>query len=131
MPKSIKKYLSYKRGDCKRKGRELHLSESDIQQLLDDAGITIDQIGNKRGCYVLGRYNDEGEYTMGNCRFITQAQNNAEARTGKPLSEEHKRAVSLGRAAAGNSLHSPETKRKIALSASTRTRNAMGEFVSH
>jgi len=132
MAKSISAYLCMKRQDCKRKGRELHLSKSDIQQLLDDAGITIEQVGNKRGCYVLGRYGDTGEYTIDNCRFITQAQNNSERPSTPPVLTEEQMAE-RGRkisAALMGSAHSPETKRKIAVSASKRSRDDTGRFVS-
>ena len=54
------------------------LSVSDVNQLLEEAGITFDQIGKGRNDYCLGRINDSGDYVMGNCRFITVAQNNKE-----------------------------------------------------
>jgi hypothetical protein len=135
MAKSISSYLCTKRQDCKRKGRELHLSKQDIQQLLDEAGITIEQVGNKRGCYVLGRYNDAGEYTMGNCRFITQGQNNSERdRTNDrvPVYTEEQIAARGKKISASlqGRQHSKETKEKIALSAQSRDRDSKGLFVS-
>ena len=43
------------------------------------AGITVDQIGQRGDQYCLARYNDEGNYSIDNCRFITIAENNQEA----------------------------------------------------
>lgn len=55
--------------------------------LLKDAGVKSSQIGIHPDCYVLARINDDGGYTWGNCRFITQAENLSE-RLCSPKSQE-------------------------------------------
>jgi len=54
------------------------MSISDVETLLEEAGITIDQVGVHRGEYALARYGDSGPYVLGNCRFITMEENLAE-----------------------------------------------------
>lgn len=81
--------------------------------LKENAGLKTEDLGFSGKGYVLARYNDEGGYTFGNCRFITQSENakekkiskkNREAsrrniakvnsnRTGKEISEQLKRSV--------------------------------------
>jgi len=58
---------------------ECLLSEEDILTLLDEAGITIWDIGIHADDYCLARNNDLGDYVMGNVRFITQRENYNEA----------------------------------------------------
>ena len=53
-----------------------NLSIRDILDLLDDANITIDDVGV--GQYVMGRHMDMGDYTKDNCRFITSSENGRE-----------------------------------------------------
>ena len=65
----------------------------DIIQLLEEAGITPDQVGKHRGDYCLARYGDKGKYQLGNCRFITMEENIAE-RVSPSLSQEWKEAKS-------------------------------------
>jgi len=49
------------------------LSFEEYCQLLDETGITADDIGIAK--YHLARYNDEGSYEYGNCRFIHYLEN--------------------------------------------------------
>ena len=51
------------------------LKSADIRQLLEEAGITIDDLGHGRDSYCLARYNDLGSYEIGNCRFVTNGEN--------------------------------------------------------
>ena len=82
MPTTISSYCNRKKdtGRLDRAGNKILwlLSEENVKQLLDEAGITIDLVGRKRGQYVLGRFNDLGNYELGNCRFITGTQNSIE-----------------------------------------------------
>ena len=71
-------WLARKRADSKRRGIPCHLTLPHLYLLLYAARITIHDIGKKRGEYVLGRFDDTGPYELGNCRFITVEQNNAE-----------------------------------------------------
>ena len=79
--KTVEKYWKRLKQNCNHKydsnGDKVDrlLSLSEVQSLLDAAGITIDDVGNKRGQYQLSRYNDIGHYSLGNCRFITMEEN--------------------------------------------------------
>jgi len=46
-----------------------YLTIGDYQQLLDEAGITAENVGHDG--YHLARYGDQGGYEIGNCRFVT------------------------------------------------------------
>lgn len=54
------------------------LTLSDFYFLMFMARITPDQIGQGRNDYQLARFNDEGGYTRGNCRYITALENQRE-----------------------------------------------------
>jgi hypothetical protein len=88
----IKKYTQSKRRNSKRdRGIEFYLTEEDIVNLLDEAGITIWDVGLGKGAYCLGRYGDKGDYTLGNCRFITHQQNGLEWWTNLTPEEQEQR----------------------------------------
>ena len=78
---AVWKYWLALQGNCCRKyDRTGHkvtrtLTVEQIQQLLDDAGITIWQVGKRKGQYCLARYKDLGDYAWGNCRFVTKEEN--------------------------------------------------------
>lgn len=55
-----------------------NLTFEEYCQLVNDAGLVSSQLGYKGEGYVLARFNDEGSYEYGNCRFITQTENLAE-----------------------------------------------------
>ena len=88
----IKKYTKSKKANSKKyRGIEFHLTEADIATLLDEAGITIWDVGQGKGAYCLGRYGDKGPYTMGNCRFITHRENGREWWYGMSIEEQEQR----------------------------------------
>ena len=73
------KYLNYKKANAKTRGLDFDLDLEEMLEMLDSAGITMDQVGNNSGrAYQLARYGDEGGYTRGNCRFITMKENRIE-----------------------------------------------------
>jgi len=51
------------------------LTGAELVQLLDDAGITIYDVGVGSQKHNLARHNDSGHYQVGNCRFITMREN--------------------------------------------------------
>ena len=51
------------------------LKSADIRQLLEEAGITIYDLGHGHDGYCLARHDDLGSYVMGNCRFVTNREN--------------------------------------------------------
>jgi hypothetical protein len=71
----LKTYRRHKYINCWKQGIPFDLTVEELQQLLDDAGITIEQVGRGSADYNLARYGDTGPYAMGNCRFITKREN--------------------------------------------------------
>ena len=79
-------YWKLKNNDCAVKHCHTHkqwkLSPTELTQLLNDAGITIYDVGRHSGSqYQLARHNDTGHYEVGNCRFITLRENMQERHT--------------------------------------------------
>ena len=56
-------------------GYTFPLTGPQLITLLQEAGITPDQIGKGNGKYQLARINDEGNYEWGTCRFIPFEEN--------------------------------------------------------
>ena len=71
-------YWKQKRRLGKRNTIPFLLSPTELIELLNDAGITAKDIGQALHQYALARYNDTGNYEVGNCRFITVKENIAE-----------------------------------------------------
>ena len=85
-PQWVAKYIDRKRWKTngKRTDREgnpitFHLKTKDIRFLLEEAGIEYTDVGVGADKYCLARDNDLGSYTIGNCRFITNRENNRDA----------------------------------------------------
>lgn len=70
------KKIQMKRINATREDLEFYLSKQDVETLLNDAGITVEDWSFMG--YHLSRYNDEGHYTVGNCRFVPYQINYAE-----------------------------------------------------
>tara|TARA_R110000737_G_C14467415_1_gene466122 strand:+ start:353 stop:883 length:531 start_codon:yes stop_codon:yes gene_type:complete len=51
------------------------LSGKELLQLMDDAGITYDDVGRSPDSFQLARHGDTGDYEVGNCRYITMREN--------------------------------------------------------
>jgi len=51
-------------------------------ELARSSGITLEQIGKRRGQFHLARCNDVGGYSVGNCRFVPQEVNQHERKEG-------------------------------------------------
>ena len=68
--------MLYKIANADSEGLKFFLTEHDLQQKLDEAGITLDQWTHDG--YHLARVNDEGDYRVDNCRFIPAEENYAE-----------------------------------------------------
>lgn len=72
--KLYSKYLN-KRNNAKHENINFDLSYMQYCQLVNDANLHSSDLGFSGRYYVLARYNDSGDYTWGNCRFITQLEN--------------------------------------------------------
>ena len=79
----IKGKLSMKKYNAKKEGLKVFLTVDEVQKLLDEAGIKVEQWNHKE--YHLARYDDTGDYTADNCRFITAQQNYAEKKVSKKM----------------------------------------------
>lgn len=105
MSKSVRRYWIEKRSQTSRRGLEFDLTESDIHWLLFMARINIEDVGVTG--YHLARFNDEGGYTRGNCRFVPCHVNWSEK---KPLNEEQRRNLSQKGLGNKNAVGSPGNK---------------------
>jgi hypothetical protein len=81
----IRRKWQTKKDGAKRRGIAFLLSFDHYVELMRSAGITCDQIGNKKGQYGIARYNDEGDYVVGNCRFTTTTENHKEGMISKTI----------------------------------------------
>jgi hypothetical protein len=66
------KFLN-KKINSKKEEIEFYLTFDEFKQLVQDANITVDDLHIKG--YHLARYNDSGNYEIGNCRFIPYLDN--------------------------------------------------------
>ena len=68
-------YCKYrnKKVNARKEYIEFNLTLEEYASLLEEAGITLEDVGNTG--YHLARYNDEGPYEVGNCRFIHYLEN--------------------------------------------------------
>lgn len=75
----FKKYRS-QRDHAVQRGVNRELTFQDYLTLANEAGLkSPDQIGKSSEQYHLSRLGDQGDYIVGNCRFITASQNHVEA----------------------------------------------------
>lgn len=71
--------LSNLKGRAKYEGKTCSLTFEDYISLAKEANILDPNlIGLKKDDFCMGRIGDQGGYELGNCRFITMAQNQAE-----------------------------------------------------
>lgn len=83
-----KRKYSSKLSNSKTLNREFTLTFEEYLYKCFEAGLICPtQIGQKRLDYQLGRYKDQGGYTIDNCRFITQLENMKELSKYTNLSE--------------------------------------------
>ena len=64
--------------NAKKEGLECELTYEEFCLLVSQANLVSSQLGFTGKGYVLARYNDSGNYTLKNCRFITQKENSDE-----------------------------------------------------
>lgn len=90
--KILKQKFYNKRVNAAKENIEFNLTLDEFRTLVEEAGLIPSQLGYSGDNYVLARYNDQGDYSLHNCRFITQLENAHE----KVLSEatrQHSRDV--------------------------------------
>lgn len=103
-----KKYNNKKTHSKNTVGFNLTLKE--YCQLVIDAGLVSSQIGFSGDKYVLGRYGDTGSYEIGNCKFITQSENNKERKTTEKMSNAW---ISIAKHMTEQNKNNPEFGKKV------------------
>jgi hypothetical protein len=88
MTQVYRKY-SNKRVNAEKEGIGFHLTFDEFKFLLNEAGITADDLGNTG--YHLARYDDQGDYEIDNCRFIYYLENVREKKISDKSREASKR----------------------------------------
>jgi hypothetical protein len=83
--KLVNRYYNTKKATAKQQGIPFELSLSQMHLLLFSAGIGVKQIGKSSSDYCLARLGDTGPYALGNCRFITVAENLREKKELDPV----------------------------------------------
>jgi len=91
--KAIWKYWSNHQFSAKARGKRVFLTAFDIVHLLEEAGITVWDIGQGEEDYCLARHGDTGPYKIGNCRFITQRENQLEWEENQRLDQKRKQDI--------------------------------------
>lgn len=92
--KLYKKYLN-KIINAKKGGLVCELTFFEYCSLVDKAGLKSSDLGFSGKKYVLARYNDEGNYTYNNCRFITQSENMAEQKLSQKNIEQRSSRIKI------------------------------------
>lgn len=86
--------ISRKYANAKREGHQFLLTKEQIEWLLAEAGIEPEDWSFYG--YHLARYNDSGDYVLGNCRFIPASDNFKEKKISDKQLEALRRNRSLG-----------------------------------
>ena len=88
----LRSKYSNKRVNAEKEGIKCLLTFEEYCLLAKEAGIKSSQIGFSTSAkYVLARYNDSGDYTVDNCRFITQLENARERKVSEKSREASRR----------------------------------------
>lgn len=93
--KLYQRYLN-KKINASKEGVQCLLTFEEFCSLVKQAGLTSSKLGFSGGQkYVLARFNDEGDYTFSNCRFVTQQQNATERKVSDKSREASKRNAAM------------------------------------
>lgn len=98
---NIKNKYSVQKACAKRRGIGFYLTFEQWWNIWQQSG-KWNQRGCKKGQYVMSRYNDTGPYKIGNVYIQTVESNIRQAQLGNhnlrgPMSEEHKKNISIAR----------------------------------
>jgi hypothetical protein len=99
--KLIKSKYNVQKACAKRRNIPFNLTFDEWYKIWLDSGHFSER-GCKKGQYVMSRYNDLGAYEIGNVFIQTNTNNVSQAQSGikrklGPMSEEHKRKISIAR----------------------------------
>lgn len=101
----LKRRFINKRVNAAKEGISFELTFPEYQKLVRKAGLVSSQLGFTGEDYVLARFKDQGPYRLGNCRFITHADNMRERRPARVT----KKRIEASKTAAKKALKSHET----------------------
>jgi len=79
--------------NAEKEGLHCNLTFHEFCLLVKDANLVSSQLGFSGDMYVLARYEDKGDYTFNNCRFITQKENSDEKVITEKVRESGRRNV--------------------------------------
>ena len=91
----LKQRWQNKRVNARKENIGFELSFEDYCKLVKEAGLKSSQLGFSGDGYVLARYNDDGPYSYGNCRFITQSENAKEKKISYKMRLSSKRSACI------------------------------------
>jgi len=105
----LKERYFNKRINAQKEGIGFSLTFSQYCAMVSASGYKSSELGFHPGSknVVLARYNDTGDYKVGNCRFITQAENAKER-----ITSDASRSASVNNMIKYNTSLSPEAKQK-------------------
>ena len=92
---SLKSKIQFKKWNATKEGILFLLTEKEVQDLLIEAGITWEQWSFKG--YHLSRYNDSGNYELGNCRFLFWLENWREKKISEKMRQHSIRQIAKAR----------------------------------
>lgn len=115
---SLRDKIKQKKYNASKEGLEFLLTEQEVQNLLDEAGISWERWTSND--HVLARFNDKGNYELGTCRFITWIENQNERKTSESLIRAGRKNLTLGRLP---KTHTKESRHLAALRAADTKRN--------
>ena len=87
----LRSKIAMKRTNAAKEGIGFYLTESDILDMLEKAGIAIKDWSYQG--YHLARFNDKGDYEVGNCRFIPRLENVKEKKVSERVREASSKTI--------------------------------------
>lgn len=98
----LKQKFWNKRVNAKKEGIEFNLTLEEFVSLMEEAQIGVDDLHIKG--YHLSRFNDSGEYSKTNSRFVHYLVNYSEKKVSEKASEASRRNIEYGRKVLYNNL---------------------------
>ena len=108
-----KLFIKYcaKKSNAKLAGVQCTLTFHEYCLLVQQAGLKSSDLGYSGNGYDLARYNDSGDYTFDNCRFITHSENAKERKLSDAMKNSLKKAIE----ASSKSCKNDPTRRRDAI----------------
>jgi hypothetical protein len=91
----MKKRFREQRNSAKRRGISWRLTYEQWLKIWSDSG-KLARRGNRKGNYVMARFDDKGSYAVGNVKIITCQQNNRDGLIGKKRNRKNRNNIAQG-----------------------------------